>query len=383
MSRGRVACVAGIVFGLMIAATALSHPAPASPAPLQQVPGGQAPAPDPAKRPMADQPPPPVQFTPPTLELDELRPNQKVEREITITNLGQDAMWIRDARPDCGCTTVELARGRLMPGESTKMRITYRASSTIGEKRAEVRVAFLNHALTSYMIAASIELPVMPDPPYINALQQADGSRPLMGTFTLESKDDRPFHVLSVNGEAPPFVDYNPQRDDARTSYTLRWDFTAFDPETCVDSQGRRLPPFVVVETDHPEARVLDLEVRHLCARRQPIAPSDTWALQEKRLLVDHLNEGRYADFEVMAKWIPRRQEGDYINSVTTDSDQFSVELLGVDAIREGQIARIRVHAKPGHQGFIWGTMTVRSRGQVGSMIVTGSSRPAPAPATP
>jgi len=371
---------------LMLGATAWLLMNPAVDAVSAQAPATQAPPADPQplppgsdmtpSRPTLDNSnPPPIEFHPATLDLGKLRPNQATEGTATITNVGKDAIWIVRSVADCSCTSVDLPNQRLMPGESVQMRLNYRATSTMGSKNAAVKVAIRNYDIVQFPIVAKVELPVMAEPTYINALPKDDGSQPLMGTFNVFSLDTRPFKVLAVNGAPAVYTDFDPTKDQPRNNYTLKWDLTSFNPKTCVDAQGKRLPPFVVVETDHPDCPVFDLEIRHECARRVPFAPTDTWALQEKRVLADRFTEGKYIDFEVMAKWLPRKEKTDFINSLTTDSTQFTAELLGVDKTRDGQMIRFRVTLKPGHQGLVWGNLTVRSPGQVGSILVTGSAR--------
>ena len=347
-----------------------TQPPPVEPQPLP--PGSET---SPSRPTLDNTNPPPLTFHPETLDLGKLRPNQATEGTATITNVGKDAVWIVKSVADCSCTSVDLPNQRLMPGESVQMRLNYRATSTMGPKKAAVKIAIRNFDIVQFPIIAQVELPVMAEPTFISALASEDGTQPLMGTFKVFSLDKRPFRVLAVNGSPATFTDFDPAKDQPRDTYTLKWDFTSFNPNTCVDPQGKRLPPFLVVETDHPECPVFDLEVRHQCARRAPFAPTDTWALQEKRVLADRFTDGKYADFEVMAKWLPRKENNDFINSLTTDSNQFAVELLGIEKTRDGQLIRLRVTLKPGHQGLVWGNVTVRSPGQIGSILVTGSAR--------
>ena len=47
--------------------------------------------------------------------------------------------------------------------------------------------------------------------------------------------------------------------DEPKTSYAISWDLTVYDPETCLDAEGRRMPAWWVIETDHPDAPVVTL----------------------------------------------------------------------------------------------------------------------------
>ena len=198
-----------------------------------------------------------------------------------------------------------------------------------------------------------------------------DGS--LAGTVRLESVDAAPFRVLSFHGAAPDFVDFDPSADAPRNAYDLRWDLSAYDPERCADTAGRPMPGWLVVETDHPAARMLDVYVRHRCTA--PKRPEDgrRWFLSEQRALLGALRPGEPAEFEVMMKWLRGADRaGTVVEEVLSDSPQFTAELLEV--IRRGELIeyRVRVTPDPAHRGMIYGSALFRSGTHVCPVVVTG-----------
>src|SRR5207247_3577088 len=111
-------------------------------------------------------------------------------------------------------------------------------------------------------------LPVESSPPYITAIADPKtGLLPLNGVLTIISGDHQPFHILAVQGDPPPFLDFDPIKDSPRDHYQLKWDLSKYDPKTCADAQGRLMPGWIAIETDHHDCPVMDVEVHHECTR--------------------------------------------------------------------------------------------------------------------
>jgi hypothetical protein len=70
--------------------------------------------------------------------------------------------------------------------------------------------------------------------------------------MTLDSIEGRPFTVIAINGRPPIFTDFDPAHDRPRAQYVVGYDFSDLAP---VD-----LPRRVMVETDHPGARMIDVQ---------------------------------------------------------------------------------------------------------------------------
>lgn len=352
--------------------------AAAKPAALPTAP---PPAPEPARPapPVGQQPahptlgPPPIEFDPPLLDFGTIKPGQRLNGTIYIHNVGDKPLRIAHTKADCTCTTVNLANVTIAPGERIGMLAEYQ-SGLMGEKKSGIRVWVDGYDMVEASIKALVSLPVKAEPWYINALRDKDGHQSLAGLYTVQSLDGAPFRVLAVNAGPVPYVDFDPQRDQPRSSYQLKWDLSDYNQETCLDRNGQRMPGWVIVETDHPECPVLDLEIRHNCARRQ-IKPSDAWAIGDKRVLVGGMKPGEPVEFEVVAKWLPRKQQLDRIQSVVSDSPQFSAELLEMQPVEDGMRCRVRVTAAPGHQGLVYGVLRVRSEQQDAPVTIIGAVR--------
>jgi hypothetical protein len=103
-------------------------------------------------------------------------------------------------------------------------------------------------------------------PSHLSVKEKADQPERLTGQFMMESTDKQPFRILDVMGEAPRFLAFDPGSDDPRNRYTLKYDFTGLACE--------EMPKFVIVRTDHPNAPLIDVRVRHdPCTKISPAMP--------------------------------------------------------------------------------------------------------------
>jgi hypothetical protein len=61
-------------------------------------------------------------------------PRSRVTKIYTLRSTGEEALLIENVRATCGCTAATPDKTELEPGESTSLRVTYRASSRVGSK---------------------------------------------------------------------------------------------------------------------------------------------------------------------------------------------------------------------------------------------------------
>lgn len=373
-----VRCVAGtVLIAVVSGAMALSVMAFTDDRPLQndtsaqQVVAGEPP------RPASGAPDtgnlPPIELRPGTIDLGTIGPNETVIGRTVIQNVSDKPLRIVASRASCSCTSVNLPNVTLAPGESVPLEAQYKSTAGLGVKNAAVRVLFEGYDLIEIPIHVLIALPMRAEPAFISALPDQDGRPHLLGEYEVYSADEKPFRILAVDGGPVPYLDFDPQKDEPRNRYRLRWDFTGYDAHTCRNANGRQLQPVIVVETDHPECPVFDLEVRHECVRRR-IAQTDTWALQERRILMEGVAPGETREYEVTAKWLPRQRPGDIVQAAVSESDQFSVELAEVKRVADGFICTLRITPSPGHQGLIYGTVRLHSSRQSAPLLIIGKA---------
>lgn len=316
--------------------------------------------------------PPPIEFQPEIIDLGEVRPNQRLTASVKIHNPSDKWLKIASTKADCACTSVEVSDKMIAPGQSVLLNAHYAANSVMGEKKGAVRVGIEGYDIIEVAVRAFVTMPVRADPPYITALNSS--GQPLSGEYTVLSNDLKPFRILAINGEAPAFIDFDPAKDSPRNNYRVKWDLTRFDPQTCRDPEGRKMPVWFIVETDHPECPVFDLEIRNECNRRN-INPNDTWVVQEKRILLGELKAGEPMEFEVVTHWKQRAPKTDMVKAASSESSQFTVELLKVEAVEDGLSCRIRITPSSAMKGLIFGNMRLHSNYQNHLLVIIGAVR--------
>lgn len=308
-------------------------------------------------------------FDPPELAFGHILPGTELSQTVKITNVGTRPLTVKSMTPSCACTTMEDLTGAVIePGGSVEFTPLVEARSWMGMKRDRVTFLFEEVNKPYIMnISSNVGRAVVIEPAYITAVPDADehwqirGETPeatqerLTGEFTVRSIDDRPFRILAVNGEEPPYVDFDPETDEIRSEYKLTWDLSVYDESACVDEFGNRMPGWWVVETDHPDAPVLDARVRHLCTMQEPYG-GRMWGLTDFRVVLGEIKAGRPVEFTTSMKWLRDQPPTDTIRAVKSESTEFEADLVEVGREGETITALVRIVPSPDHRGLLYGT---------------------------
>lgn len=265
--------------------------------------------------------PGPIKAEPLITKFGVVEPGTTVSTTIKLINPLDRPITIRAAKPSCTCTTVDMA-GKVIPaGGSIDMPMSMKTAHSVGEKIAQVNVVFEGlEQLLAVRLEAETAYAVRGNPAYIDAL----APERMKGFFELIATDDQPFEVLSVAGLPPETADDTAMRPAAR--HVLRYDFTR-NPKAPV-------PPFLIVETNHPKCPVLDLRVRHETTR---ITPSLGFA--EYRANLGVVAPETSADFELEIK----RMGTARIDSVTSLAPNAKTELVGQRSDGDSVLVSVRV----------------------------------------
>jgi hypothetical protein len=215
----------------------------------------------------------PVKADQPRLDAGFVGPNTTVNFKARLRNTSaQPAKCIKSA-PSCTCTVVDMFGKEIPAGGTIEVPMSLRTSGATGEKVAQVVLAFEGMpGIVELSIRCEVTYPVRgvqlnPAPgggtrrdPFVNAFDYPGNVR---GEVTVEAIDGKPFRVLSVDLKPPVFVDFDPVNQGPRESYRVRYDFTA--------EPGRGVPKYLIIETDRPDARLIDMRVRHDSTRINPL----------------------------------------------------------------------------------------------------------------
>ncbi|GEM_PF-994875 len=69
--------------------------------------------------------PPRIEVTPELIEFGEISPTEKAVVEYRVRNAGGSPLEITRVSTSCGCTTAEVGKTTLLPGETTPLRVTF------------------------------------------------------------------------------------------------------------------------------------------------------------------------------------------------------------------------------------------------------------------
>ncbi len=310
---------------------------------------------------------PPVLVEPAIIQMGLLKPGESASGTTQLRNIGDEPLQIVASRASCRCTSVNLALTWIQPGESVPLTARYDASSSLGKKNESVRVRFAGYGdLLEVPVQAEVAMAVRAVPSHLRAVEA------LIGTIMIESVDGRPFSILAMHGEPPQFVGFIAAVDPPRNLYEVKWDLTRYSGTNCADAAGNPMPWWWVVETDHPDCRVFDLQVRHQCTFPRRPGDGREWFLSQRRIALGEIKAGESSEFTVALKWLPNARRDATIRDVVSESEHLGVQLLDVTRKHDLIECRVRVTVSAEHRGMLYGTLRFHSALHSSPLAVTG-----------
>jgi hypothetical protein len=197
---------------------------------------------------------PPIRITPGILNWGDVVPGSTSEGSVSLTNLGTEPVKIITVQPGCKCTTTTGLDGvTIGPGESRELVASLDAQPAPGTRNVQIKVLFDGYAKPLEINGTAVVThPVRVRPPYINAVDETKST----GTLMLSAGDQVPFKVLGVDGKAPRFIRKD-MTDESKVNHMISYDI---NDHLETDGRYRR---WVVVETDHPTAPLIEVLLRH------------------------------------------------------------------------------------------------------------------------
>ncbi len=313
-----------------------------------------------------------VSITPPLIDFGAIKPGSRQKGEFTIKNNGSTAVKIESAFPSCKCTTIsDLAGKEIPPGGELPLLASLDAPRTPGEKDAKV---FVTIAGSSQPLIAKmqgvVQLPLLVQPSYIDALKGK-----LKGVVEISNPTKAPFHILSCDGVAPNFVDFDPAKDAARDTYRVRWDFSLVP-----DGQ---LQQWWCVETDADDCPIIPFRIRHETTgiRFDPKADERRWFIPEAIAIAGKISFNKPVELEVeiessVSKGKPQPAGWDTIRGVQSLNPAFAAEMIS--SKRDGDRVRIqfRFTALKSNSHFIYAPLVVQTDTGKGRFFVAAVVAP-------
>jgi squalene-hopene/tetraprenyl-beta-curcumene cyclase len=293
----------------------------------------------------------PVKAEPASVDAGFVQPRSEVKFTAMLRNTTNQPVTCVRSAPSCTCTTLDLVGKTIPAGGTIEVPISMKTSGATGEKAAEVVLTFGGvPGVVQLKLKATVAYPVHgwqlnPAPgggtkrdPFVNAFDLPQNVR---GEVTVESLDGKPFRVLTVNGAPAVLVDPARAAMGPQESWQLRYDLSAIPCE--------RMPPYLVIETDRPDARLIDMRIRHQCTRISP-----NFAFDQFRENLGVMAPGETRVFELVVK----RANGVRIDRVDSLDPRLEARFLDQAAGAEDEIlVRTAVTAKPDAAGVVIGAL--------------------------
>ena len=280
--------------------------------------------------------PRPVEFN-----LGDVDPHSRHQITVSLTNPTSAAVTIDRAVPDCACTTTEPLDGRsIAAGESIVFPVSFTARGEPGDKHAKLNLIIDGGRYRPIIqLAANIVMPVMGEPPYVDALENK-----VKGTIDVYSRDGGPFRILSSNGAAPQLVGQSGGGTPANR-YTLAWDVSSF--------AGPGMKLWWIVETDREDCPILPLRIRHEWSgsKADPDRRARGWIMKEYLINAGRIAPGKPVELDAVLTNATRQR----ITSVESLSSDASISLVSQQDVGEQEsLVKLRLTPREGFTGLLY-----------------------------
>lgn len=288
--------------------------------------------------------PPPIQLRPPSLDFGFVPPSSASKGSVELVNTADRPLKILAVQPSCKCTTISDLAGKEIPaGGSVELEATLDAQPAHGPKRAQIRVLVEGYTqVVTVQLQAEVALPVRVTPPYINAVEGKNQT----GRLVVQATDGKPFRICSAHGLPPRYLGFDPATEELRSQYLLEYDVADF---------GSRLPRYFVIETDRPDAPLVDVLLRH-----ENSFPAINIRMKDYRIPAGVLATGQSKEFTIrLDNRIDRPAPP--INAAISRSSDGMVEFVRqeIDAENEEVLVTLRLTPKASFEGFLYLPFTI------------------------
>ncbi len=306
-----------------------------------------------------------VLVDPPLINLGFLEPRSTITRNFRLSNTSKVPITIDSVAPSCTCTTLDVA-GKVIPAlGSLEVPVTMKVAASTGIKSASVTLTFSDRSTPAkltmsgeiaYQVRATCKDVVENvRVPFINLFDDPQRPKdvpppPMAGTLKVISIDQKPFRILSVMNQPPVFAGFDPAKDPPETSYELVYDFSKVPCE--------RMPPYLIIETDHPQAPVIDMRIRHACTKISPQLP-----FGEYRSNLGAVTTGKEQPFEFELK----HSQGWKVISTTSKDPQFTVKLVGQTADADNAMISLMISVNASANGIVLAPVTMTAMDPTGA----------------
>jgi hypothetical protein len=195
------------------------------------------------------------------------------------------------------------------------------------------------------------------------------------GVIEFASSDGKPFTVLSVDGAAPQFTDFDPSKDAPRAHYLVRWDLSMVP-----DGKMRQ---WMLVETDRDDCALVPLRIRNewTGARFDPQTDTRGSFLTESVVVMGRSKPGEARDLEIELEGTAPKgklqiQHWDEVKKVLSQDPAIHTQLREV--VRRGDRIVIRFRCTLGlnARGFIYAPVAIETGSGTVRCFVAAVAKP-------
>lgn len=325
---------------------------------------------------------------PKELDYGTLKPGEVKTLSGIIRNTGVIPIEFTGQMKGCSCTTVDIPKGIVQPGESIGYSATLTAGLTPTTKKSSISLVLANHQPVRIPVDGEIIRGIRVSPRRINAVS-IDPTQPDLRVpaqirrVQLQSPTNTPFRILRIDGRpVEEFPGGSRMLNPVPQHSFIFDDFSEYDAVTGLSADGDMLPFFRLIETDHPGAAVVEIPVDHPARIAQLERRGQRpWMFVENRVVVPAVEPGGVAIFELPVKVIGSAN-GERVVAVTSESPElFEAELLSVR--NEGREWRVRFKIVPlqRHDGAFLGKVRLHSSKFSAPLPIIGAVQRAGPPA--
>lgn len=299
--------------------------------------------------PEEDKPEANAHFEPASLQLGFVSPEARISTEFTIVNDSNEPLVLKEVKRGCSCTEVAMQPGAIAPGGSRTGVATFTAGLTPTVKNNKIKLLFEKHRSMTLPMKAIVSRAVQVQPPDFRMHGKGYFDGPVSRTKTrvqVSATDDQSFRILSSGGRKPIPSPGGGDPDVPSTFHTVMIDIAEHDKETLLDSQGKRLPPFWLIETDHPDAPVIEVRILHKENSPHRREKDREWVFVENRVVVDAVKPGGAVQFELPIIWNAfEGQRTQQIIAAESRSPEFDASLVGMK--KDGRKTKAIIEIRP------------------------------------
>ncbi|MSR41332.1 MAG: DUF1573 domain-containing protein [Phycisphaerales bacterium] len=231
-----------------------------------------------------------VVVEPAVVELGPVGPASRNPAHFLLRNLTSQPIVVKAAIPNCKCTDISNIVGSVIAaGGTLALDASLKAPRAPGEKDAKVTIVFEGQVPPVVAtIKGDVQLPVLADPPYCDALKEN-----VRGVVKLRSKDGATFRILRSGGKEPAYLGFDPKSDAPRSEYTLLWDLSG---KSC-----EQMPIWWFVFTDHPGCPSIPLRVRDECtgSKADSARYERFWIVKDQLVDAERASFGKPAEVSI------------------------------------------------------------------------------------